>query len=250
MLNTGRVIFNKRINDEIRHLRIAVSPRFSAMPGQFINIRVSDGYSPLLRRPFSVFDHKKGMVDVVYRIIGEGTKKLSEKIKGDKIDFIGPAGNSYIDFLPDTDVPVCLVAGGTGFASIHFFAKWLDERKIKFRLFYGARNKKELIPDNFRNSGVFIFTDDGSYGKKGLVTDFLKKGKIKNSVIFCCGPKAMIKAVSKIKAVKKFASFESYMGCAIGVCLSCVVKIKKDRDFDYLRACQDGTVFDLDKVIF
>jgi dihydroorotate dehydrogenase electron transfer subunit len=220
------------------------------MPGQFINIRISDGYTPLLRRPFSIFDYKKGMIDVVYKIIGEGTKKLSEKINGDKIDFIGPAGNSYVDFLPEGDVSVCLVAGGTGFASIHFFAKWLDMRKIKFRLFYGAKNKKELIPTGFGNSGIFIFTDDGSYGKKGLVTDFLKKEEIENSVIFCCGPKAMIKAVSKIKARKKIASFESYMGCAIGVCLSCVVKIKKDDGFDYLRACQDGTIFDVDEVIF
>lgn len=254
MLNIGELIFNKKINEAIFHLRIRVSDSFFALPGQFVNIRIDEIRSkPLLRRPFSIFDYKKGFLDIVYKVVGEGTKKLSEKKKGDKIDFIGPVGNSYVDFLSGKEAVsknICLVGGGTGFASIHFFARWLTDKKIKFKLFYGAKNKKELILANYRNFNGVISTDDGSYGKKGLITDFLKKEKNKDMMIFCCGPKAMLQAIRDIKVYKKIASFESYMGCANGVCLSCVIKIKNDVDFDYVRVCTEGTVFDLNDVLF
>lgn len=254
MLNTGRLVFNKKINEAIFHLRIKVPGSFFALPGQFVNIRIDDrGWQPLLRRPFSIFDCKKSFFDIVYKIIGEGTKKLSEKKKGDKIDFIGPVGNSYTDFLSGQEAiskNIYLVGGGTGFASIHFFARWLTDKKIRFKLFYGAKNKKELLPADCRNFNGVVSTDDGSYGKKGLITDFLKKEKNKDTMIFCCGPKAMLQAIRDIKVYKKFASFESYIGCANGVCLSCVIKTRNDVDFDYVRVCKEGTVFNLDDVIF
>ncbi len=251
MLNTGKVFFNKKINEAIFHLRIKVSGSFSAMPGQFINIRVSDSYTPLLRRPFSIFDFRKGFLDIVYKVIGDGSKKLSEKKKGDKIDFIGPVGNTYIHFFTGEvkDKNIYLVAGGTGFASIHFFAKWLASSKIKFKLFYGAKNKMEILPQFCKSFNTVIATDDGSCGKKGFITDFLKEESNDETVVFCCGPKPMMRVIQNIRAYKKFASFESYMGCANGVCLSCVIKIKKDNDFDYVRVCKEGTVFGLEEII-
>lgn len=252
MLNTGNLIFNKKITEAIFHLRVKVSEHFSALPGQFVNIRVDDsGWQPLLRRPFSIFDFKEGFLDILYKVIGEGTKKLSEKKKDDKIDFIGPVGNTYIDFLPEEikGKKICLVAGGTGFASIHFFAKWLTKKKIKFSLFYGAKNKKEIVNKFINCFNAFIATDDGSYGKKGFVTDLLRKENCSEIVIFCCGPLQMLKTIQKIKSYKKFASFESYMGCANGVCLSCVIMKKYNDNFDYVRVCREGPVFNLDEII-
>jgi len=253
MENKGVVFFNKKISDTIYHLRIKVQKSFFALPGQFINIRVSDDFIPLLRRPFSIFDCKKGFVDVVYKVVGDGTKKLSEKKKGDTLYFLGPAGNSYIDFLSETNISdkkIFLVAGGTGFVSIRFFAKWLFLKKINFKLFYGATNKNELLTSFFKNYNAKISTDDGSAGSKGLITDFLKKETDKDTIIFACGPQGMLKSIQNLNAFKKFASFEAYMGCAIGVCLSCVIKIKNNDDFNYVRVCKEGTVFDLDDVIF
>jgi dihydroorotate dehydrogenase electron transfer subunit len=251
MLHTGIVIFNKRMKESIYHLRIKVSSTLKAKPGQFINIKVSDDYVPLLRRPFSILNQKKGFIEILYKVIGEGTKKLSMKKKGDKLDFIGPVGNSYIDFFSaecDNSKNILLVAGGTGIASIHFFAQWLKNKKIKFKIFYGARNKKEVLHELCKDFDAFIATDDGSFGKKGFITQFIQSNN--DTLIFCCGPKQMLKSIQNINAYKKFASFESYMGCANGVCLSCVIKVRTEDDFDYVRVCKEGTIFNLDNVIF
>ncbi|MCX8092915.1 MAG: dihydroorotate dehydrogenase electron transfer subunit [Candidatus Goldbacteria bacterium] len=250
MINNGKVIFNTKLNDTIYYLRIKVPISFKVQPGQFINIKVSDDYVPLLRRPFSVFNYEKGFIDILYKVIGDGTKKLSQKKKEDILDFIGPVGNSYVDFFSEDESKeknIYLVAGGTGFASIHFFAKWLLNKKIKFKLFYGAKNKKEIFQRFCKNFDMVIATDDGSLGNKGMITSFIKGNR--ETIIFCCGPQSMLKTIQSIRAYKKFASFESYMGCANGVCLSCVIKIKNGKDFDYVRVCKEGTVFDLDDVI-
>ncbi|MCX7697985.1 MAG: dihydroorotate dehydrogenase electron transfer subunit [Candidatus Goldbacteria bacterium] len=250
MLNQGKVVFNRKLNNTIYYLRIKVPISFKAQPGQFINIKVSDDYVPLLRRPFSIFNHERGFIDILYKVVGNGTKKLSNKKREDILDFIGPVGNSYVDFFYEDEFKeknIYLVAGGTGFASIHFFARWLLRKKIKFKLFYGAKNKKEIFQRFCKNFDVLIATDDGSCGKKGLITSFINGDK--DTIIFCCGPQTMLKTIQSIKAYKKIASFESYMGCANGVCLSCVIKINKGKEFDYARVCKEGTVFDLDDVI-
>lgn len=253
MENTGFVIFNKNINNNsIYHLKLKVSSSIFAKPGQFINIKISDELIPFLRRPFSIFNFKKGSIELVYKVVGEGTKKLSEKKKNDKINFLGPLGNSYIDFFNEKILAkkkIYLIAGGTGFASIHFLADWLTAKKIKFKLFYGARDKNELLSNFCKKYDFFISTDDGSAGKKGLITDFLNKKIDKSSILFACGPKAMLNSIKNIKTEKKFVSLEAYMGCGFGVCLSCVVSVKNNNNFEYKRVCVDGPIFEFKNII-
>jgi len=102
----------------------------------------------------------------------------------------------------------------------------------------------------FKKLGCLFTTDDGTLGKKGFVSDLLKEKLQDNAVIFTCGPRpcsGQSKTVAATKAnVKVFASFEEYMGCGIGACLSCVIETNEGVN---KRVCKDGTIFDLDEVV-
>ena len=263
MKQTGKVISNKPIGGGNYLLRMKVRQGFKCLPGQFINVEVCTDVVPLLRRPFSVFDSVKGRVDIVYKAIGAGTAKLAQRKPGEAISFIGPLGNSYTgvfpwdlsDWVKEMGKSVILIGGGTGAASVHFLASVLHGKKISFSAIQGAASKKDLVaPASFRKFGARFTTVDGSAGKKGLVTDVLKQMIADNAVIFACGPKPMLKAVYeeslKKKNVSVFGSFEEYMGCGIGACVSCVIEVKAGDASEYKRVCKDGTVFDLKDIIW
>lgn len=255
MIHYAQIIQNKKIGENFYHLILKTNDKFLAKPGQFVNILIDDNSDIFLRRPFSIFDLKNKRLEIIYKVIGKGTKILKQKRKGEKINFIGPLGNSYIDYydknLNDKN-EILLIAGGTGIASLHFFCQWLHKNKIKFILLYGARTKKELIfPDYFKKSGTFFTTEDGSYGRKGIVLDFVKRLILKDTTIFSCGPKSMLKALQNMKIKNKiYASFEEFMGCGFGVCLSCAIPVKNGDDFEFQRVCKEGPVFDLKNIIF
>jgi len=263
MIYDAKVIENKKIAEEIYWMKLDAGKKFKAEPGQFINIRVADSFQPLLRRPFSIFYAEKGKVEIVYKVIGKGTAILANKKKGDKVNFIGPLGKSYLEFgilnlesgkkiqskIQNPKPRIILVGGGTGIASLHFLARELKKRNIKFELIQGAKNKQCVImPNELKQIGCIFATDDGSFGKKGFVSDALKGMLEGNIIIYTCGPKQMFKAIKKVtehkKNVKVLASFEEYMGCGIGACLSCVVEI----DGEYIRVCKEGPVFDMDNI--
>jgi len=265
MIYEAKVIENDRIAEGIFWMKLDAGKRFRAKPGQFINIRVADSFQPLLRRPFSIFDLNNGKVEIVYKVVGEGTDLLSRKKPSDIVNFIGPLGKSYLEFgiwnlefrtgkksqIPNPKSRIILVGGGTGIASLHFLSKELKKKKKRFTIIQGARNKRHLIfPERFKKMGCIFTTDDGSFGKKGCASDVLKDMVENNTLIYACGPKPMLRAIKKIAASKKnikaLASFEEYMGCGIGACLSCVVDIGGE----YIRVCKEGTVFDLEEVTF
>ena len=181
---------------------------------------------------------------------------MTQKKKGDALDFIGPLGNTYVDLLAKTDKSqIILIGGGTGAASVFFLAKYLKSKKIKFNFIQGARCKDQMVaPAEFKKFGCLFASDDGSLGTKGFVSDVLSKILNDNSIIFTCGPKPMFKAIKDVagkkSGVKVFASFEEYMGCGIGACVSCVLEIKTGDSSEYKRVCKDGTIFDLNGVVF
>ncbi|PKL92438.1 MAG: NAD-dependent dihydroorotate dehydrogenase B electron transfer subunit [Candidatus Goldiibacteriota bacterium HGW-Goldbacteria-1] len=254
MKNSGEVVFNKNTGEGLYHMRLAVKKKFKACPAQFINIKVSDTVVPLLRRPFSIFSAENKELDIVYKVIGEGTRLLSEKKKGDVLDFIGPQGNTYPVDLKDKKSKIIIIGGGTGAASVHFLAQELKKKKRKFTLIQGARNKKLIVADKeFKKLGCLFATEDGSLGTRGYVTDVLKKELAPNAVIYACGPEGMIKAIKeKIKGmddIKFYASFEAYMACGIGACISCVIPVGIPDNFVYKRVCKEGTVFDVSEVV-
>ena len=253
----AKVVSNTQIGTDIWRIKLDAGKSIKAKPGQFINILISETYQPLLRRPFSIYDAYGKYVDVVYKVIGDGTRLLTQKKKDEVLDFIGPLGNSYLEQTvlgPKNKSQIVLIGGGTGAASVFFLAKYLKSKKIKYTFIQGARCKDQMVaPAEFKKLSCAFATDDGSMGKKGFVSEVLKDVLKDNAVIFTCGPKPMFKAIKAVadtkKLVKVFASFEEYMGCGIGACVSCVIEIKMGDTNEYKRVCKDGTIFELNDVV-
>ncbi len=224
--------------------------------GQFIEIKVG-GIENLLRKPISINDVEGDEVQILYRVVGKGTRDLSDYKKGDKISVLGPLGNSFPEI---NDKEVLIVAGGIGCGPFSFVM-----RKLKnWKLFYGIKDACEFLLEDLykayeKDGKAFISTDNGSYGKKGFVTKELEEYLLKDNkdkVIFACGPEVMMKAVAGIAEkyeVESYLSLEEYMGCGIGVCMGCVKKIKnpdKPEGWENKKVCKDGPIFKGAEVIW
>ncbi|CUU05789.1 dihydroorotate oxidase B, electron transfer subunit [Candidatus Thermokryptus mobilis] len=218
-------------------------------PGQFVNVKVSDYFDPLLRRPFSICDADGEYIKLIFNIAGKGTKILAELEQGDEVDLFGPLGRG---FEVDDDFDVALiVAGGLGVAPFPFLVKILKEKGKRIVSYVGARTKEQVISDGLEN--VNVATDDGSAGFKGTVVELVKlnilnldSSKIK---IFGCGPTPMLKSLVKLcdeYNLKCEVSVETAMACGTGLCQGCVVTT---RDFSYKLACKDGPVFNVREIL-
>ena len=226
-----------------------------------MHIRVDPHPYPLLRRAFSLHgaDPQRGTFDILFKVVGTGTSVLSEKNPGEALDLLGPLGNSFS--IPKKTKEFVLVAGGMGIAPLYFLARKLAQRRNKVTFFYGSKTEDEiLLSREFQslNISLKIATDDGTWGFKGLVTEFfekgIKRGNLKNSVVYSCGPEPMLKKMTELSRKYKFfcqISLETHMPCGVGSCMGCVVKCRTSRNrIAYKRACKDGPVFDAQEVIF
>lgn len=222
----------------------------TAVPGQFVMLRVSENLDPLLARPFGIFSvQSKNIIEIVYRIVGRGTMLLSNTQPGQELLMLGPLGNGF-PAMRKGAVPV-LVSGGSGFPPLYFLASKSRRQAI---VLLGARSEDCLPPKDvvagFRrlSSQVMIATEDGSAGKKGLITDLLEglikdRGTAHGTVIYTCGPNAMLCAVSMIAAgfgIECHVSMEERMACGLGACMGCSIPMKAG---GYKRACKEGPVF-------
>jgi dihydroorotate dehydrogenase electron transfer subunit len=219
-----------------------------AKPGQFVQVAVNDSYETFLCRPLSIADKTDNKIRIIYRVIGKGTEILKAKKDGETLSVLGPLGKAI---TPVKNKNIVLCAGGLGIAPLLFLAKNL-RKSNNLILFYGARNESELILlKEFKPlcDKIFLSTDDGSKGKKGVITDILFPAQDILANAYClyiAGPSAMIKKISNYKFnisnLKLFAFLEERMGCGCGICFGCAVKKKGN---GYLRVCTDGPVFDL-----
>jgi len=237
-----------------------------ALPGQFIHIKCSKDDYPLLRRPISIhgIDKENGDICILFQIVGEGTKLLSQKAVGDDLDVLGPLGNGF-SIYPESK-KIMIIGGGIGVAPLLALSEESMEQGKEVRVLIGALKRELVVGEkSFKVLGakVDVTTDDGSYGYKGLVTDLLEeiitKGEWLPNQIFACGPKSMLKKIVEISQDSHIAcqvSLEERMGCGIGACLGCVCKIKiKDKKedefkYDYKRVCIDGPIFEGSEVVW
>ncbi|MBN2570338.1 MAG: dihydroorotate dehydrogenase electron transfer subunit [Deltaproteobacteria bacterium] len=251
---TLKILFNEKINSDIFLLGFE-SPGIAleAKPGQFVMIRISDTYDPLLRRPFSICGIRdKNTVLILYRVLGKGTSLLSFKKKGDTVAVMGPLGRGFT--LPEKDSTIILVAGGMGIAPLYFLAGELDNPSTEFMA--GFKSSQEIVmPEQIDvfDICVSLATNDGSIGYKGLVTNLFEKYLLSHSgsrdslMVFSCGPSQMLKKTASIAAeynIRCQVSLETHMACGLGACQGCAVKtLESGAHSPYRHVCQDGPVF-------
>ncbi len=274
---------NYRVADDTYFVRFACPEIASTvLPGQFVMLKFAKSNDPLLGRPFAVWkalpddDGRPHWIELIYFNVGKMTGQLSETRPGDSLEVWGPLGKPFgivrgsgsaeeIDHL-------VMVAGGVGQTPFYMLAQEAlgkhnppdPTQKVAtvshVTLCYGARTKAGMCcVEDFKQLGVDVqvATEDGSAGHHGLVTDLIHpaiEAKVAKSRIVCCGPKKMMTATAQIAkqlGVPCQISLEERMACGVGVCFSCVAKVRDGAGgWTYRRTCLDGPVFDAEDVEF
>jgi dihydroorotate dehydrogenase electron transfer subunit len=242
-------------------------------PGQFVMVRIAGIDDPLLGRAFALYDtsedgttDERTRVDVVYLVHGKLTSLLATRKPGDRVEVWGPLGNGFVGSGETLD-HLILVAGGIGYTPFLATGKEalaqktygassrsrLSAKRVTFC--YGVRTAAYLAGEqDFRAAGfdLRVASNDGSVGHNGLVTDLLQQALEETAGqsrrVLCCGPEPMMHAVADIclaADVRCDVSLETPMACGLGVCFSCVAKVRQpDGEWDYKRTCVEGPIFD------
>ena len=254
----GRQIFSLRLKTG----KIAAA----AGPGQFVSVYANDS-ARLLPRPISVCeaDKESGVLRLVFRIAGEGTREFSRLRPGQTVDVAGPLGNGFL-LEEASGKHVAVIGGGIGIPPMLELAKQLcrmaegtktreGEEASSHRTgkpadvtaVLGYRDELFLLED-FPCRTV-IATEDGSSGTKGNVLDAIRAHDLKADVIFACGPAPMLRALKQYaeqNGIRCWLSMEEKMACGIGACLSCVcpsTEIDEHSQVKNRRVCTEGPVF-------
>jgi dihydroorotate dehydrogenase electron transfer subunit len=240
-----------------RHPEVARQAR----AGQFVMIKAGTSAEPPLRRPFSILDAdpREGTFRLFLKAVGAGSRALADLRPGEVAQCLGPLGVPFE--APPAGTEALMVAGGYGIAPFHLFSRELLSAGRRGRVFYGGRTAADLqIRDLFGALGVPLVsaTDDGSEGHRGRVTEPLDAYLAAHPgpfVAYGCGPDAMLHAVARVaerRHVPAYVSLDPWMGCGVGTCLGCVVRMQSaDEDRPHYRcACTEGPVFDAREVVW
>lgn len=229
-----------------------------AKAGQFLEIKVSETGEPFLRRPISIYNINKntGEVEFIFQVKGRGTELLSKIEVGKKIDIMGPLG--YGTYKVQEYNNVAIIGGGIGIYPLYELTKQL-KGKANLNVYLGFRDKSLVTCEKeFEEIGLnklVVTTDDGSYKEKGFAIDFMKKDIEENKVdmIFACGPLPMLRAIRQYAIDNNIPcqiSLEERMGCGIGACLGCAVKVISGKEPRFGHVCKEGPVFNAKDVEF
>jgi len=242
------VVKQEKIAKNIFELTLQGEIVQGANPGQFVHVRVSDSFEPLLRRPISIANINKEANEftLIYRAEGRGTEILSQKQIGDEVDVLGPLGNGFpLDGVKEGGIAL-LVGGGIGVPPLYELSKQLNKRNVRtIHVFGFATEDVAFYEEKFTALGeTHYVTVDGTYGTKGFVTDLLEELTPEFDTFYACGPLPMLRALESFYPDKQgFLSFEERMGCGIGACFACVCKTTENIEKDYVKVCSDGPVF-------
>lgn len=213
--------------------------------GQFVMLRVSKALDPMGRRAFAIADVRGDKILIFYEVLGRGTYMLSQLREGEYIPILGPLGKGLFPKEGDRHL---LLGGGVGLAGLTLLGKGLRKEGKSVLFLYAGRSERHLgMEEWLREEGFdfILYTEDGSKGRKGLITNALKDFDT-SWTIHACGPKAMLRALKEIKRdYKMYLSLEGRMACGWGVCLGCVIPTREG----YKRVCYEGPVFDSEEVI-
>ena len=232
-----------------------------AQAGQFAMIQPEAQTDLILRRPFSIMDREpsSALFTIFIKAVGSGSRSMFDLRESQNARVLGPLGHGFT--LPAAGEGVFLVAGGYGVAPFALFSRGLKETGAAFHLFYGGRSAADLpLVEELERRGiqVTLSTDDGTRGEPGRVTEpllaalRLEKGRPR---LYACGPEAMMHAVAMVAQgldIPCEVSLDPWMGCGLGTCLGCVVKIQEPGESKPKNrpACTEGPVFDSKRVVW
>jgi dihydroorotate dehydrogenase electron transfer subunit len=242
-----RILEKKQLNKEFFVFELSSTNQLPELkPGQFVQVKVEGSPETFLRRPFSIHDvnYDKNTFKLLVKVSGKGTETLSRLNKNDVLNIIFPLGNSFS--LPSDFNRILLVGGGCGIAPLLFLGRYLNLNGYKPDFLMGFRNSERIVEyDEYKKLGqVYLITEDGSAGEKGLVINHSILKNRNYERIYCCGPDMMMKAIAEYSHKNNIiceVSLENLMACGIGVCLCCIVDTKKGN----VCTCTDGPVFNI-----
>ncbi len=237
-----KVIKNEKLTDTVYRMVLEGDTSALTAPGQFVNLTVDGCY---LRRPISVFDWDESTVTIIYKVVGEGTEKMSQWPVGYECDVLVGLGNGFTPSRSG-DKPL-LIGGGVGIPPLYGLCKRLIAEGKKPTVILGFNKADEIFcKEDFESIGAntVVTTVDGSVGVKGFVTDAMKD--IEYTYFYTCGPMPMFKAIEKTAVGSGEYSFEERMGCGFGACMGCSCKTK----YGNKRICKDGPVLVREEIIW
>ena len=242
----AKIKYNKKAGKDLYIMDLETPGGVFSKPGQFISILIPD---KTLRRPLSILGNTGDGLQLLYKVRGEGTKYLSNLKSGDFINFTGIFGNTFAPGEKNL-----LIGAGVGLAPVYYLKKELEKKSVTSKLIAGFKTKDE-IPEDLITDIDLISTDDGSFGEKGSIAEFTERCIKENTpdTICICGPVIVMKLVSETAAkynINCQVSMESMMGCSIGACRGCVIKINDNGIIRNAAVCKEGTIFDGNKVFF
>ena len=251
----AEVVGHERSGAVAHTLRLDAGPAWpGSQPGQFVMLSpgptgAAPRTDPLLPRPMAVFRSEGSWLEVLYKVVGRGTALLAAARRGDRVGLVGPLGGGFP--MPGPGERALLVGGGTGIASLYDLAAAAQRIGARVSVLLGARTADELLArGDFEQLGVDLqlATEDGSAGRKGLVTTLLDDALREpgSARVYACGPTPMMRAAASRAGSAGHpchVSLENRMACGYGVCLGCAVP-RASGGFDLV--CRDGPVFDAD----
>jgi len=221
----------------------------TAKPGQFV--MVGCGEETLLRRPLSIHRLDKAKLALFFSVVGKGTNWLAQRRTGDTVDLLGPMGNGF-SIYPDSN-NLLLVAGGVGIAPLCFLTQKALNQGCSVTLLLGAATTAQLYPRDLLpcEADLVTATEDGTAGRKGMITDLLPDFANGAGQIFACGPSSMYRTIStlsqqfpELKSAQ--ISLEMRMGCGLGICYGCTLRAKGGLK----QVCKNGPVFELNDIFW
>ncbi len=236
------LLSNGKIAKNTYEMKLSGDTSDITAPGQFVNIKLDGFY---LRRPISVCDVEGDTLTLIYKVVGEGTERMSGMTAGERLLILTGLGNGY-DLSTSGDRPL-LIGGGAGVPPMYLLARKLKGEGKHPSVILGFGTKDEVFyREKFAALGldVTVTTADGSEGMRGFVTDAIADTDY--TYFYTCGPEPMLKALYDKTVTGGQFSFEERMGCGFGACMGCSCKTK----YGNKRICRDGPVLTKEEIIW